>query len=280
MNSKLKIIITVLVYFAISISSSGLCIANDKTKRAEQLMDLAGSTWAITFLVEEIALEQVKEKIIYPDDGLTETERSIYFKQFELEGMLQSVRQVIVDSLTEKELDELIDYFSQPLIVKMLENEKAEQLGNPQIDTKKYLKSIMNNLPSKSRIELIHELVDVSLMVEQQVYFNAVMIYEKNKASLSYQDEYDEEQAQRLEYYIENFKQNMADSIRPEMRLVFMRNYDSFSDGEISSLISLMKEKKRLKYQALFVDTLAEVLAERIRKGITALLVHREKKAS
>ena len=179
-----------------------------------------------------------------------------------------------------KEIEDLISYFSQPLVIKMLESEKAEQLGNPQVDTKNYLKSIMNNLPSKSRIELIHELVDVSLMVEQQVYFNAVMIYEKNKASLSYQNNYDEEQAQRLEYYIENFKQNMADTIRPEMRLVFMRNYNSFSDGEIMSLISLMKERKRLKYQALFVDTLADVLAERIRKGITALFVYREKKAS
>ena len=254
--------------------------AKDEVNSIEHLMNLAGSTHVIEQLIEEMELEQIKEKISVLNGGLTPFEERLYFKQLQLTHMKNNVKERLSQTLPEAELAGLLDFYKQPLIQKILQLRKDFDKGESERSTKNYLRSLIGQPPTRQRIELMHQLVDVSLLVEQQIYLSAVITYEKNKVPMEFHDRYGEEEAQKLEYHIERYKENMVDAIRPEVRVVFMNIYASLSDDEIAQLIELLQKKSRLSYQAAFVDAMAEVLAESVRAGILGILNHRSQRSS
>jgi len=252
--------------------------ADEKSAALTLLLGNSGANLIIEEFVEEIALEQVKSRITSSGKGgLSDVEKSLYLASFSLKYMNEEVHRAFMQAFSLAEINALILFFDDVTIKKMLVADKHFGRSDGTISSKDYLRSIVNNPPSKKRILLIRELVDVSLYVEQKVYLSALITFEKNKTPKEYYGKYGEEEAQKLEHFIENYKQNMVDSIRPEMRMVFMRMYDAFTDNEIELLIDLMKEKHRLRYQSVLVDALAKVMSEGIRRGITAILEHREK---
>ena len=254
--------------------------AKDEVNSIEHLMNFAGSTHVIEQLIEEMELEQIKEKISLLNGGLTPFEERLYFKQLQLTHMKNNVKERLSQTLPEAELAGLLDFYKQPLIQKMFQLRKDFDQGESERSTKNYLRSLIGQPPTRQRIELMHQLVDVSLLVEQQIYLSAVITYEKNKVPMEFHDRYGEEEAQKLEYHIERYKENMVDAIRPEVRVVFMNIYASLSDDEIAQLIELLQKKSRLSYQAAFVDAMAEVLAESVRAGILGILNHRSQRSS
>lgn len=254
--------------------------AQAKIDQVEKLMELAGSTHTIELLIEEMQLEQVKEKINLLDDGLTVLEERLYFKKLSLADIKDNISKILLESLSEDEVSALVTFYEQPLIKRMLGLRKKHETNDNTQSTKKFLKALIDNPPARQRIELIHQLVDASLFVEQQVYLSAVISYEKNKTPLAFYERYDEEQAQRLEYYIERYKENMVSAIKPEARVTFMKIFAPLNDDEINQLISLLRGKERLAYQAAFIDAAAEVLGNGVKTGIIEILSHRKKRSS
>ncbi len=255
--------------------------AQDKAEVLSTLLNMAGANSVIEEFVEEIALEQVKARIIASGKGgLSDSEKSLYLASFDPKEMNDSLHRSFMQAFTLDEMKELIAFFDRPVIKKMLAADRLNERSDGTISSKQYLRSILNNPPSEKRITLMRELVDASLYVEQQVYLNGLITLEKNKVPKEYHGTYGEEEAQQLEYYVENYKQNMADLLKPEMRLTFMRVYENLSDDEIVRLIQLMKSQDRLRYQSVLVDGLAKVMSEGIRRGIIAVLAHRAARSS
>ncbi len=255
--------------------------AQDKSEALSTLLKMAGANAVIEEFVEEIALEQAKARIIASgEEGLSDMEKSLYLASFNVKEMNNSLHHSFMQALTLDEIKGLMAFFDRPVVKKMLAADRLNGLSDGTISSKQYLRSILNNPPSKQRIALMRELVDVSLYVEQQVYLNGLITLEKNKVPKEYHGAYGEEEAQQLEYYVESYKQNMADLLKPEMRLTFMRVYESLSDDEIARLIQLMTSQERLRYQSVLVDGLAEVMSEGIRRGIIAVLAHRAERSS
>ena len=261
------------------ISSLSVC-ADDESRLAATLMKVAGSHDTVLNLLEEIAINQVKETITLDDGGLSQTEKQIFLDQLKLDSIENKVIEHLRNTFDLAELESLLSYYEQPLLKKMLELKQEHVKSRSDSTSKRFLISLMNNMPSPRQIKLMHELVDVAMEVEQKVFLSAVITREKNKTPLEFYKKFGEEQAQRLDYYLESYKVNMINAIRPEMRLLYMRIYHSLQDEELERLIELLKDKNRMKYQAAFVDAVANVLSEGVKAGIWAILQHREKRAS
>ncbi len=260
----------------LALSSCQVFAEKVSQKSIEKLLEVSGISRSIEIMEEQTLLGLAQEHVTDPENALSRDEQEIFMKLQRADVLQKNITLALQEALSPEDVDYLLDFYHKQLMRKLLKAELHLITPEGARDMKIYFQGFLEDIPPRNRIELINEIVDASMEAEQAVFILSAVTREKIKARFEYEDRFDEEIQQKLEYHITTFKNNMETNVRNEMRLNYMFLCRDFSQEELESLYALLQDEKRVKLQVAYTDALAQSLRKSVNTGIKAILRYRE----
>ncbi len=268
---KENVLSVLLVFFSCQILAEGA-----SKEQIKELLAVSGISRSMEIMEEQTLLGLAKEHVTDPENALSLDEQEIFMKQQRAEVLQANVISALHKTLSTDDIEYLIQLYRMKPMQKLLKAELHYITPDGARDLNIYFKGFLGSLPTKSRIELINDIVDASMEADQAVFILSAVTREKIKARFEYENRFNEEIQQKLEYQITAFKNNMESKIRKEMKLNYMFLCKDFSIGELESLYELLQDERRVKLQVAYTDALAQSLRKSVNAGIKAILRYRE----
>lgn len=260
-----RILIFVFVFF------TPIAWAEEDGKIAE-LLEVSGINSGLGVFVDQVKMELNKERITHPDEALSDFEKKLYMEKLQPDVLKQSMQKYLQKHFSQVEVDELIKFYKQDIMVQAARLEEASATPEGQTKQAEYLQKLYKNPPPKERVQLIHSLEKASMATETSIYIISALIRERIKVGLVFNGQYDSDSAQKLDYQIYQLKENMEPTIRNQFRMALLYVYKDFTNEEIEELITLLDDKRRVRFQIVVTDGMAEVLTKGVAAGLNSVL--------
>jgi len=244
--------------------------------KAEELMEESGLNLAIKSTENQINASLILERKNNPEKAFSHNEQELFTRELKESNFRINITEAIQQQLDRTEIEYLINYFNSDLIKRSLTEDNALTAPNQQKQQQLFFDELSSNPLSLSRTKLIEDLEKASLATHAAAYNMITMQKARIKASMQFDNSFDKEAELKLNAYINKLKLDVEPRLRQQKIHLMKYVYRNFSDNELSLLIKLLNDKKRVKYFILVTDAFANTLSSGISKGLTAVLQHRK----
>lgn len=249
----------------------------DVNKDIELLMQLSALDNIIEVSHQNIVNELTIEKITAPNAALNDDEIAVYLEKLSVPILKQHIIDVLMRDLEKSDVDYLVDFFKQNDIKAYTALLAASYGSDFSAKKAEYVRGLATKPLSKERIELITRVSDASMVVAQRVFLQAAIIKAITKGKLEYFNKYNDDEKQKLDYYVVNYKDTLRANFRKDMLVTHVFLFDSMNDAQLTHLLALFSDEKRMRYEMMVTDAFANALAFGFDHGIKTILKYREK---
>ncbi|MDH5378897.1 MAG: hypothetical protein OEX00_11280 [Gammaproteobacteria bacterium] len=274
---KYKLLFFLLPMVIFLLATNPVLASNPQKPDIEKLIKQVGIDQALQDVENDFRLQLLKERISRATNRFNEKEFKIFLGPLSAKEISDKVIERIAKELTSEQITQLNILFDKAVFKKLI-NKEQELRNSSELDIQQSILDSEQEVFSPNYLDLIEDIVDASLIVQQKAFLTATVLRERSKAPLEELGKFSEEEAQKLEYNINAYKDRIYTSMRSEIVVLYAIKLKSFSLAELQEILDILNNAHRTSLMYMVMDTLGLEISSRLNKSIKAVMQTRKTK--